>query len=79
MSTDCPQCQSLMQWQKKTDKNQPVYQCDYCQLSFIKLAICPTCDSELTYLNACGSSSLFCPQCNELKSKSTAMTKLAQR
>ncbi|MGO2508449.1 MAG: zinc ribbon domain-containing protein [Vibrio hibernica] len=73
---DCPNCDTILVWQRKNDKNQPVYGCNHCHVNFTQQAFCPACDHELNYLQACGSSSFFCPQCNELKSKSTVVTKL---
>ncbi|PMH37545.1 DNA ligase [Vibrio sp. 10N.286.49.B3] len=63
MSNYCPQCQSDLVWDG-------AYRCQTCQQQFKKVGECPDCDSELEKLQACGSASYFCNQCNELKSKS---------
>ncbi|MCG7498613.1 zinc ribbon domain-containing protein [Vibrio sp. Of7-15] len=60
----CPSCESELRWQ------QDHYHCDFCQVEFKKIAFCPDCDKVLDKLQACGSASYFCNECNELKSKS---------
>lgn len=62
----CPDCQSELAYQ---DGN---YACPDCHVEFSKHAFCDICDHELERLNACGSVSYFCNQCNQLKSKSLA-------
>ncbi|MFC1507611.1 zinc ribbon domain-containing protein [Pseudomonadota bacterium] len=60
----CPSCQSELSW-----KNDGYY-CDSCQHVVKKRAFCPDCNDEMEKLQACGSASYFCNNCNELKSKS---------
>ncbi|WP_428772258.1 zinc ribbon domain-containing protein [Vibrio sp.] len=59
----CPDCRQPLDWQGH-------YYCSHCQQRYVKLAHCPDCPAELEKLQACGAASYFCPQCNELKSKS---------
>lgn len=60
---NCPSCQEELEWDGR-------YLCKACEQHFTKVAYCPTCDSELEKLQACGAASYFCNSCNELKSKS---------
>lgn len=64
METLCPQCERVMHWQNGE------YHCNACQRVWQKFVLCPDCEAELEKLQACGSASHFCPQCNELKSSS---------
>ncbi|MFC3024993.1 zinc ribbon domain-containing protein [Vibrio zhugei] len=64
MENECPQCKQAMQWREGE------YVCQVCQQHYLKHAYCPTCQSPLEKLQACGSVSYFCHTCNELKSKS---------
>lgn len=63
MSNLCPECQEELSWDGE-------YLCKKCQKHYKKLVYCPDCDAQMEKLQACGAVSYFCPQCNELKSKS---------
>lgn len=60
---NCPKCNNELDWDGK-------YFCRQCKCHFTKVGICPDCQSDMEKLAACGAVSYFCPQCNELKSKS---------
>ncbi|NAW55988.1 MULTISPECIES: zinc ribbon domain-containing protein [unclassified Vibrio] len=59
----CPTCQDELEWDGR-------YVCGHCQTHFQKAVYCPECGASLEKLQACGVTSYFCNQCNELKSKS---------
>ncbi|MGF1707676.1 zinc ribbon domain-containing protein [Enterovibrio baiacu] len=66
MENLCPDCGQALMWESG------VYVCNPCDNTFIKQGYCKTCSAQLERLQACGSTSYFCHQCNELKSRSTA-------
>ncbi len=60
----CPQCATEMEWQ-------PIgHYCQTCRHYWQSRAHCPDCDGQLEKLQACGSVSYFCPDCQALKSRS---------
>ncbi|CAH8202588.1 MULTISPECIES: zinc ribbon domain-containing protein [Vibrio] len=59
----CPCCTKPLEWDGR-------YHCSECDKHFNKIGFCPSCESELEKLQACGAANYFCNQCNELKSKS---------
>jgi hypothetical protein len=59
----CPICMKELEWDGQ-------YHCTDCQQHFAKIGYCPTCETELEKLQACGATNYFCNHCNELKSKS---------
>ncbi|MFM2486464.1 zinc ribbon domain-containing protein [Celerinatantimonas yamalensis] len=64
-SYDCPHCgQSLSQ----TAHGQQ-WHCAHCEQDYLERVLCPTCQSPLEVLKACGAVDYFCPQCNSLQSK----------
>ncbi len=65
-TNECPKCKSELDWSKKG------YHCGTCQLDFDKIAYCSDCNAKMEKLAACGATSYFCNNCNELKSKSKA-------
>ena len=70
MSRPCPHCNIPITYQG------PYWHCDQCQGDFRLRGLCNTCGAELEHLAACGASNWFCPQCNELKSKSVVQAEL---
>ncbi len=52
------------------------WHCGQCHTDYRLRGLCNTCGAELERLAACGATNWFCPQCNELKSKSVVQTEL---
>ncbi len=65
----CPGCHSELEWQQKNAEGKEQYQCRECASTFTRLVTCPDCQAQLEQIQACGSTSYFCPSCYELKSK----------
>ena len=69
MASQCPECQTDLKWLAPQ-----TYICENSGQQYKKIAHCSKCGGELESLNACGSASYFCNgECNELKSKSSAV------
>ncbi|WP_413285075.1 zinc ribbon domain-containing protein [Vibrio sp. MA40-2] len=73
VKNSCPTCNSELQWDAGS------YQCTECNITYSKLAFCPSCEAELEKLQACGSVSYFCNTCNEMKSKSAVRIEFHQQ
>lgn len=63
MNNTCPDCEQVMSWCLGQ------YHCAPCAKTFDKIFYCYDCQTQLEKLQACGAVNVFCPQCNELKSK----------
>ncbi|MDR3414400.1 MAG: zinc ribbon domain-containing protein [Formivibrio sp.] len=70
MTRLCPNCQAPLEYQIDH------WHCHPCKTDYRLRGLCNTCGAELEYLAACGATNWFCPQCNELKSKSVVQTDL---
>lgn len=66
----CPDCQKALTWISTENQAQDHFHCSSCENEWVMRMMCPDCQSELERIQACGSTSYFCPSCNELKSKS---------
>lgn len=66
----CPACNTVLEYQVDH------WHCSQCRTDYRLRGLCNTCGAELERLAACGASNWFCPQCNELKSKSAVQTEL---
>lgn len=73
MALKCPECAHEIE-SKGIQKQH--YHCDACGSDLKLYAFCDKCDSQLELLQACGAANLWCHQCNELKSKSSAIYSL---
>ena len=70
----CTDCQSELQ-----RSGELKYHCVDCDSDFIVHVDCADCHQPLQRLKACGAVSFWCEQCNELKSKSTAVYSLVKQ
>ena len=70
MERHCPTDGTLLESRGKH------WHCATCQTLFRLRGVCADCGAELERIAACGASSWFCNQCNELKSKSAVTTDL---
>jgi len=68
MTVTCPQCEQPLQHSGDLKRH-----CEPCQRDFKLLISCHECGHEIERLRACGAVSFWCPHCNELKSKSSAV------
>ena len=75
MSLTCPKCGQAIENAGIQKKN---YHCDSCGSDLKIQAACDKCGETLELLQACGAANLWCNNCNELKSKSTAIYSLHQ-
>jgi len=64
----CTDCQSELQRSGELKRY-----CLNCDSDFIVYVDCAECHQPLQRLKACGAVNYWCEQCNELKSKSTAV------
>ena len=64
----CPKCQSEVVRSGELKRH-----CDSCDSDFLLHIACNECGQELERLKACGAVNFWCEQCNELKSKSSAI------
>ena len=71
MQLSCPECQTEL-----THNGESKRHCEHCHADFILNISCPQCEQPLQRLKACGAVSFWCDECNELKSKSTAVYSL---
>ncbi|MFH0264600.1 zinc ribbon domain-containing protein [Vibrio rumoiensis] len=67
---ECSCCEGELVWNSNNKAGKDSYQCQVCNLTFNQLAFCPDCKWQAEKIQACGAVSYFCPNCNELKSKS---------
>ncbi len=68
MELQCPKCNSELIRSGKLKRH-----CESCSSDFKLHIACNSCGEEIERLVACGSVSFWCNNCNELKSKSTAV------
>lgn len=74
MQTQCPQCNTELERSGELQRH-----CVICDSDFILTVCCRECGQTLQRLKACGAVSFWCEQCNELKSKSTAVYRLLKQ
>ncbi|MBV8049275.1 MAG: zinc ribbon domain-containing protein [Paludibacterium sp.] len=72
MEKRCPADQSELVSQGKA------WACPTCGAHYRVQGHCMDCGAEMERLQACGASNWFCPQCNELKSRTRVRTSLAR-
>jgi len=68
MQLQCPKCQAEVVRSGELKRH-----CESCDSNFTLHIACNECGQELERLKACGAVSFWCEQCNELKSKSSAL------
>ncbi|ABM03009.1 conserved hypothetical protein [Psychromonas ingrahamii 37] len=76
MALKCPKC--AYEIESKGIQKQHYY-CDACDSDLKLHLLCEQCGSQLALLQACGAANLWCEQCNELKSKSSAIYSLIEK
>lgn len=75
MELKCPKCAHEIECSGIQKQH---YHCDACDSDLKLNASCDKCGSQLELLQACGAANLWCHQCNELKSKSSAVYSLSE-
>jgi hypothetical protein len=73
MQLQCPKCQSEVVRSGELKRY-----CESCDSDFLLHIACNECGQELERLKACGAVNFWCEQCNELKSKSSAVYTLKE-
>ncbi len=74
MQLQCPKCASELVRSGELKRH-----CESCQNDFILEITCNECGDEIERLKACGAVSFWCNQCNEMKSKSSAVYQLHEQ
>jgi len=70
----CPQCQTTLERSGDSKRY-----CTSCDKNFVITIKCNKCGDALKRLKACGAVNFWCDQCNELKSKSSAIYNLIEQ
>lgn len=73
MEINCPKCNEELVRSGELKRH-----CDACDSDFTLHVTCNECGDELERLKACGAVNFWCNQCNELKSKSSAVYTLQE-
>lgn len=68
MELECPKCAHALIRSGELKRR-----CESCQGDFKLHIACNECGDEIERLKACGAVSFWCNNCNELKSKSSAV------
>lgn len=76
MELKCPKCAHTIECSGIQKQH---YHCDACGSDLKIQAACDKCGDQLELLQACGAANLWCHQCNELKSKSSAIYSLVEK
>lgn len=73
MQLNCPKCEAEL-----TRSGELKRHCEACDSNFELHVACNECGDQLERLKACGAVNFWCNNCNELKSKSTAVYTLKE-
>jgi len=68
MELQCPKCEHELVRSGELQRH-----CESCKSDFKLHITCSTCGDEIERLKACGAVSFWCNECNEMKSKSSAV------